>query len=82
MKPTSYYRLLTRAYLNTTTAPRSLRYILSLSYLGITLGALSLMLALIITRGFERDISHKMKNINSDALIRSPAYYQNNGKSA
>lgn len=64
--------MLTRAYLNASGAPRSLRYILRLSYLGIGIGALALMLALTITRGFERDISARVKSINSDAVITSP----------
>ena len=74
MKPTNYISLLTRAYLNTTGVPQSLRSILRLSYLGISIGSLSLMLALVITRGFERDIGHRVKNINSDAVITCPGH--------
>lgn len=72
MKPTSHITLLTRAYLSASGAPRSLRSILRLSYAGIAIGALSLMLALVITRGFERDIGQRVKSINSDAVITSP----------
>jgi ABC-type lipoprotein release transport system permease subunit len=72
MKPTNHLALLTNAYLRASGAPRSLRYILSLSYTGIAIGALALMLALVITRGFERDIGQRVKSINSDAVIASP----------
>jgi len=64
-------RFLSQKYSKMSGAPRSLRYITTLCYLGITIGALALMLALIITRGFEKEISKKMKGINSDAIITS-----------
>lgn len=72
MKPASYITQLSHAYLTATDAPRPLRIILRLCYFGIGIGALSLMLTLIIMRGFERDVSAKMKGISSDAIISSP----------
>jgi len=72
MKYTSPRALLTHAYLATHQAPRSLLLIKRLSSIGITVGACALTLALIITRGFERDIGAKMKGINSDVVIEAP----------
>lgn len=60
---------LSKKYLATHTAPRSLRIILMLCYLGIGIGAFSLMTTLIITHGFEQEIGKKMKGISSDVII-------------
>lgn len=69
MKPTGYLPFLAKSYLHASDAPRPIRYILRLCYIGITIGALSLMLSLIIMRGFEREVSAKMKGINADITI-------------
>lgn len=72
MKQTQFVPFLATTYLRAKNAPRSIRYILRLCYLGITIGALSLMLSLIIMRGFEREVSTKMKGINADVTITAP----------
>lgn len=72
MKQTAACNLLASAYLSSACAPQSLKTIKHLCYSGVALGSFALMLALIITSGFERDISIKMKGISSDAVIESP----------
>jgi len=62
---------LLQKYLSARRAPRSLRIILRLCYLGIGIGAFALMSTLIITRGFEKEIGKKMKGISSDIVITS-----------
>ncbi|MDQ5890235.1 MAG: lipoprotein-releasing system permease protein [Candidatus Dependentiae bacterium] len=72
MKQNVASRLLAHAYLYSSRAPRALVIIKLLCYIGIGIGSCALMLALIITHGFERDISLKMKGISSDVVIESP----------
>ena len=72
MKQAAARNLLASAYLSSVHAPQSLKTIKYLCYAGIALGSCALMLALIITSGFERDIGIKMKGISSDAVIESP----------
>jgi len=72
MKHPTVASLLATAYLSSVRAPRALKTIKKLCYLGLYVGACALMLALIITHGFERDIGLKMKGISSDALIEAP----------
>ncbi|MDQ5940834.1 MAG: lipoprotein-releasing system permease protein [Candidatus Dependentiae bacterium] len=72
MKQNVASHLLASAYLSSTRAPRALQTIKLLCYIGIAIGSGALMLALIITQGFERDVSLKMKGISSDVVIESP----------
>jgi lipoprotein-releasing system permease protein len=72
MKQNNAAHLLATAYLSSTRAPRALKTIKALCYIGLTIGAGALMLALIITHGFEQEIGLKMKGINSDAIIEAP----------
>lgn len=72
MKQNTATHLLANAYLSSARAPRALKTIKMLCYLGLSIGAGALMLALIITHGFERDIGAKMQGINSDAIIEAP----------
>jgi len=72
MKQNNAAQLLATAYLSSTRAPRALKTIKALCYTGLTIGAGALMLALIITHGFEQEIGLKMKGLNSDAIIEAP----------
>jgi len=72
MKQNIASHLLAHAYLSSTRAPRALQTIKLLCYIGIAIGTGALMLALIITTGFEREVSLKMKGISSDVVIESP----------
>lgn len=63
---------LARRYLATRDIPQSMRIIIRLCYAGIAIGAASLMLALMITRGFEREIGKKLQGVNAHAVISSP----------
>jgi lipoprotein-releasing system permease protein len=64
--------LLARAYLFNSSAPTALRIIQRLAFAGILIGTCALMLSLIITRGFEKEIGSKLKGINSDAVMSAP----------
>jgi len=72
MKQTSPRQTLVHAYLFSSHIPRPLRIIKTLCYIGISVGACALMLALSITHGFEHEIGLKMKGINSDIVIEAP----------
>jgi ABC-type lipoprotein release transport system permease subunit len=69
---TTLSSFLARRYLATRDIPRSMRIIIRLCYAGIAIGAASLMLALMITRGFEREIGKKLQGVNAQAVISAP----------
>ncbi len=72
MKQSTAANILASAYLSSQRAPRALRIIKLLCYIGLSIGSCALLLALIITHGFEQEIGIKMKGISSDAIIEAP----------